>query len=402
MNRGPNKPLISTTCSSLLACLSLGRFGFSKPIVIGVALVLLSVALLSLPAVNALTLVWTNYTPSPSGDLNSVYCVSANDCWAVGFGGVTLHWDGTSWTSVSTPLGHLSTLTSVFCVTTSDCYAVGAEVIGAGPQTILQWNGAAWAIVFTNTVMVGRTVLNSVYCVSATDCWATGDTAVTLHGSGPTWTSITNPLQPPSVDFFFSVFCVSTNDCWAVTALGSIINWNGVAWGAWGAPLFIFESVYCVGASDCWIVGSDGLIDHWNGFFWVSFTSPLTPTTNTLWSVFCVDASDCWAVGDAGTIIQFNGSSWVIVTSPTSNALHGVFVDSGWAVGDGGTIIRGEPPAVATTTTTAPPPAVHPLNVGGEMLPVNMLRVVAPWIAAMLGLAVVAVETLVIKRRNNR
>jgi len=49
-----------------------------------------------------------------------------------------------------------------------------------------------------------------------------------------------------------------------------------------------------------------------------------------------------------------------------------------------------------------PPPAVHPLNVGGEMVPVDMLRVVAPWIATMLALTVVAVEMLVIRRKNRK
>ena len=59
-------------------------------------------------------------------------------------------------------------------------------------------------------------------------------------------------------------------------------------------------------------------------------------------------------------------------------------------------------PIPATTTTTVPPPAVHPLNVGGEMFPVNMLRVVAPWVAAMLALTVIAVDALVIRRRKSR
>lgn len=47
-------------------------------------------------------------------------------------------------------------------------------------------------------------------------------------------------------------------------------------------------------------------------------------------------------------------------------------------------------------------PAVHPVYVGGEMLPVDMLRVVAPWAVAMLALALVAVETLLIRRKKNR
>lgn len=55
-----------------------------------------------------------------------------------------------------------------------------------------------------------------------------------------------------------------------------------------------------------------------------------------------------------------------------------------------------------TTTAAAPPPAVHPTYVGGEMLSVNVLRVVGPWIAAMLALTIVAVDTLILRRRKNR
>jgi len=47
-------------------------------------------------------------------------------------------------------------------------------------------------------------------------------------------------------------------------------------------------------------------------------------------------------------------------------------------------------------------PAVHPLNVGGEMLLVDLLRVLAPWIAMILALTVVAVETLVIRTKNRK
>jgi len=53
------------------------------------------------------------------------------------------------------------------------------------------------------------------------------------------------------------------------------------------------------------------------------------------------------------------------------------------------------------TFDPAPIPAqpTHPINVGGTMLPLNLLQVLGPWIAAILALTVVAVETLVIRKR---
>ena len=86
----------------------------------------------------------------------------------------------------------------------------------------------------------------------------------------------------------------------------------------------------------------------------------------------------------------FAAASGAPAGSPVT--LSWVYTSSDWAMG--GVALVPAPPA--------PQPAVHPLNVGGEMLPVNMLRVVAPWITAMLALTVVAIETLVIRKKKNR
>ena len=56
---------------------------------------------------------------------------------------------------------------------------------------------------------------------------------------------------------------------------------------------------------------------------------------------------------------------------------------------------------ITVIVTPATQPAVHPLNVGGEMLPMNLLQVLAPWVAAVLALTVVAVATLVVRKKRN-
>ena len=59
-----------------------------------------------------------------------------------------------------------------------------------------------------------------------------------------------------------------------------------------------------------------------------------------------------------------------------------------------GVIVDPGGPALGTVSQ----PAVHPLNVGGAIFPVNLLQVLGPWIAATLALTVVAVETLVVRK----
>ena len=95
--------------------------------------------------------IWTAVTvptpPSANLWLTDVSCVSAEDCWAIGkqvavssggmesdvVGYALEHYDGGSWTLVDTPAvggGDDSSLDSLTCVTADDCWAVG----GFGPM----------------------------------------------------------------------------------------------------------------------------------------------------------------------------------------------------------------------------------------------------------------------------
>lgn len=84
-----------------------------------------------------------NTAATQSNTLLDVTCVSASDCWAVGyyFPATILqtlmeHWDGTSWAIVSSP--NISPtqnhqLTAVTCASPSDCWAVGSYTVGTPP-----------------------------------------------------------------------------------------------------------------------------------------------------------------------------------------------------------------------------------------------------------------------------
>jgi len=96
---------MASNCTRCLRCGFLGRCGFclSKPMITGFALALLSVALLTLPVANAQALTWTTVTSPTSNALNSVYCVSASACWAVGASRTIIQWTGSSWATVTSP-----------------------------------------------------------------------------------------------------------------------------------------------------------------------------------------------------------------------------------------------------------------------------------------------------------
>ena len=62
------------------------------------------------------------------------------------------------------------------CVSASDCWAVGYYDAGSAYQTLIErWDGTSWAIVTSpNTSATQDNYLNGVTCASASDCWAVG------------------------------------------------------------------------------------------------------------------------------------------------------------------------------------------------------------------------------------
>lgn len=128
-----------------------------------------------------------NTLPTQSNVLYGVTCVSATDCWAVGSynNGIaeqtlTQRWDGISWVTVASP-STSTTQTNVFktvtCISASDCWGVGYYINASSIyQTVIQrWDGTSWTTVTSpNTSPAQGNILAAVTCLSATDCWSVG------------------------------------------------------------------------------------------------------------------------------------------------------------------------------------------------------------------------------------
>ena len=211
---------------------------------------------------------------SPTNEtLVSVFMVDANDGWAVGYGD-TVHWDGTSWETVTNPA---DTLESVFMVDANDGWAVG--ILGY----IIHWNGTSW----NNVASPVDYDLKEVFMVDANDGWAAGHGGI-IHWDGTTWNNVTVPepalnLYPGVLDFE-AISMIDANDGWAVG-----------------------------GASDI----TEGYRYHWDGTSW---TQPVYETglqQYLLYSVSLVDSNDGWAVGAFGRVLRLVGDdTWIIPELP--------------------------------------------------------------------------------------
>ena len=148
------------------------------------------------------------------------------------------YWDGVNWSAVSAPSAPNEDLESIYCVTSNDCWAVGKDQNG---ENIIHWNGSTWSR-FGPYGSIPNKELKSVHCVTSNDCWAVGkdqNGENIIHWNGSTW-SRSGPYGGIPNEDLDSVYCVASNDCWAVGkrsgGSANIIRWDGSNWSAVSAP----------------------------------------------------------------------------------------------------------------------------------------------------------------------
>lgn len=309
-----------------------------------------------------------------------VHAHSDSDAWAVGSvpsastgTGVRPlidHWDGAAWKQVATPgfpSGDRVHLTAVDASSGTDAWAVGYTQFSRYTFTplTLHWDGTSWTTSTSEPLPTGTT-LGGVADLGPSNAWAIGNNAsypfgMLEHWDGTAWTRITypdpNPAQPGMDTTLDSISARSATDIWAVgtyllqTGPNTIrkenfsLHWNGSTWGVVPMPLVagtdaqsedIFDGLDAIAANDVWAVGRRGdaggstsatIIEHWNGTAWSIVPSPSPGSLSRLSGVSARSASDVWAVGSsaAGTgrqtlTLHWDGTAWTTVPSPNVGA----------------------------------------------------------------------------------
>jgi hypothetical protein len=165
----------------------------------------------------------------------------------VGFNGnlsaaVVEHWDGTSWSLVSSPaFTGVGGLDAVSADASNDVWAVGGTIS-------LHWNGQTWSqIPASSKVNAG-----AVWALSPTNVWSGGigpgiphppysahPTETIEHWDGTSWTIVPSPdPNPQGSNSLSGIAAVSANDIWAVgNAAGAFTeHWDGTSWSVIAVP----------------------------------------------------------------------------------------------------------------------------------------------------------------------
>jgi len=168
--------------------------------------------------------------------LLSVSADASNDVWAVGTE-TLLHFNGTTWSEVPSPILHANSVTAL---SLTDAWAVGTVTVFADHRqhnepAIEHWDGTSWSIVSSpnpNPVPTRDTALYGIAAISANDIWAVGagnfsttsGTATLIeHWNGTSWTIISSPDPGTATNALFAVTALSDG---TVVAVGTQENNN--------------------------------------------------------------------------------------------------------------------------------------------------------------------------------
>jgi hypothetical protein len=271
--------------------------------------------------------------------VHDVACTSSSFCVIVGTHGeieeegtLALHWNGSEWKLVTTPnpgSSYPQVLESVSCTASNACTAVGwTQGAGVRESLALRWNGTSWSTQTTPNPGTVENILNGVSCTSSTHCVAVGAkssgggtyTTLAMTWNGTSWSTQTTPNPTGALSSTSeSVSCTSSTVCEVVGVyevmagpLGFAMRWNGTSWSmqqvklppetnfGWLYGVSCTSSTFCmgVGAYEKIGKGTFTMAQKWDGTSWTA-EKPANPGTseNSLSSVSCVATNWCNAAG---------------------------------------------------------------------------------------------------------
>ncbi|MCX8043699.1 MAG: PKD domain-containing protein [Desulfobacterota bacterium] len=286
----------------------------------------LAAFLFGLYAASAAAQEWEQMDSPVTTPLKGIWGTGSDNIYAVGSGGVILHYDGTAWSRVqNVPVSE--NLTAIHGNAASNIVAVGEKGV------LVQYNGSTWA---KRTVTTGHN-LNAVWVASSSRMFIAGENGLILDCDRTTCEQ-SNYITSYS---FNSIWASSENDVYIVGGGGMIIHFDGTRWLPMeSGTTDILYSIWGAGASNIYAAGENGAVRYYNG---------------TAWSAAKVVKRNYYAIGgiaspfrvyiasDSGKISYSEGDSWNDMTTPTTKALQAIWVSQrheAYIVGAGGVILR--------------------------------------------------------------
>jgi hypothetical protein len=227
-------------------------------------------------------------TPEVLGALYRVRASSADDVWAVGWQNMAqpmqefpliMHWDGGTWQEVSIPATMAQTKFTIYDVlpiSKDNVWVVGAyDQSGPKEAPILHWDGTNWNTLPTPLQCSGHHALLSISAANTNDIWAVGscddgDPTVSQklaqHWDGTRWTISEVANSQQKLGFLSSVVALSSSDVWSVGThtyngvTAFVQHWDGSTWQSIPGPPVTMspqsgQEIVSVSSRELWLRG---------------------------------------------------------------------------------------------------------------------------------------------------
>src|SRR5262249_16309740 len=153
-----------------------------------------------------------------------------NDVWAVGSTGsqpLIEHWDGTSWSVVSSPnISHGGSLSAVTAISTNNVWAVG-DADNLTVDLVEHWDGTSWRVVSSPAFNGSLDVIHGVSADASNDVWVVGNSpGLILHFDGTSWSRTVLPPARYGGPALFAVAALSPSNVWAVGMVRPIASFE--------------------------------------------------------------------------------------------------------------------------------------------------------------------------------
>ncbi len=294
---------------------------------------------------------WTQQTSGTEKTLLGIWGASPSDVFAVGEGGIVLHYNGNAWYPQQSTTS--ARFYSVWGASGRDVFAVGDRGV------VIQDDGTRWR---ADRISATLSDLRAVWGTSPTDVFAVGEDGAILHYDGTHWW----PQRSKTTSGLTAVWGLSATQVYAAGASGTVLRYDGSSWqpfstrlpgtynvlGIWGTSA---HDLYAIGTHTVYVemhpkpqetVPSwESRLFHYDGSSW-QFTSSAIERLAPITAVKAISPTDVYAVGARGTLAHFDGSKWTTLDTPARTNLFDVWATRAggiFAVGSMGTILHRAP-----------------------------------------------------------
>jgi hypothetical protein len=270
----------------------------------------------------------------------SITGASATDLWIGGYDGALAHYDGGAWNLVDAGLDTGWYVKGIAPLATNDVWIFAQKNSNQG--RMFHWNGSALA-----STDISTTVILDQFTIVDGRWWIVGD-----HGAVYTAASSTAPLVPtlaPIAESYSKVWAAGDSSVFLVGP-GLLEHFDGSTFQASAAGAHTINGLGGIGTDhpDVWAVGGTIGAHGWTGDIfhsddsgiWTKQTVAAPYAFNAVWAIAPGEAI---AVGDHGTVYRYADATWQPIANTDTHDLYGVWgpdTDHGWLVGAGGTILR--------------------------------------------------------------